>query len=149
MRLIISQIWLQNWRRVKIWAVQPKKLTSILDKMFSYNESLLRPTSVHTCTGHDFLVLTNIFCLNDFQWTYSVLEWLLGHKSPNLSIHHHFLRSRFTPNTVMKSLKNSNINPENLENLALIIPRDSGLAQSREIRDPVTRLESLIRRATF
>ena len=65
------------------------------------------------------------------------------HKSPNLSIHHHFLRSRFTPNTVMKSLKNSNINPENLENLALIIPRDSGLAQSREIRDPVTRLESL------
>ena len=44
----------------------------------------------------------------------------------------------------MKSLKNSNINPENLENLALIIPRDSGLAQSREIRDPVTRLESLV-----
>ena len=43
----------------------------------------------------------------------------------------------------MKSLKNSNINPENLENLALIIPRDSGLAQSREIRDPVTGLESL------
>ena len=43
----------------------------------------------------------------------------------------------------MKSLKNSNINPENLENLALIIPRDSRLAQSREIRDPVTRLESL------
>ena len=44
----------------------------------------------------------------------------------------------------MKSLKNSNINPENLENLALIIPRDSRLAQSREIRDPVTRLESLV-----
>ena len=47
----------------------------------------------------------------------------------------------------MKSLKNSNINPENLENLALIIPRDSRLAQSREIRDPVTRLESLVKPA--
>ena len=27
--------------------VQPKKLTTILNKMFSYNESLLRPGSVH------------------------------------------------------------------------------------------------------